>query len=224
MFSFEGFVRIDAICRGIFRVAALSVLWLATTVLGLGVLGFGPASYATAKSMDRWLRHGETPSVARTFVADVRERLRESMLAGGVVLAAGAVIVTNVFLAPTWILQAVNVLALVVLGVATAYVFPVMVATDIATTRRRFAAALLIGFGSLHWTIIGAATVGAAWWLLWTYATPLLLLFGAGLPAFVVGLVTRIVFRPLEESPEVPGLTRRSVHHPMIAPATEQVS
>ncbi|MFI2103115.1 YesL family protein [Isoptericola sp. NPDC019693] len=224
MFSFEGFVRIDAICRGIFRVAYLGVLWLATTVLGLVVLGFGPASYATAKSMDRWLRHGETPPIARTFLADVRERTREAMLAGWVVLAAGAVIVTNVFLAPTWILQAVNVLALLVLGVATAYVFPVMAATEIPTTRRRFAAALLLGFGSLHWTIIGAAAVGVAWWLLWTFATPLLLLFGAGLPAFVVGLVTRIVFRPLEEPAEAPGQTHRSLHHQMIAPATEQVS
>jgi len=174
--------------------------------------------------MDRWLRHGETAPLARTFVADVRERASEAMLAGWVVLGAGGVIVTNVFLAPTWILQAVNVLALVVLGVATAYVFPVMVATDIATTRRRFAAALLIGFGSLHWTIIGAAAVGVAWWLLWTYATPLLLLFGAGLPAFVVGLVTRVVFRPLEETPEAPGAAHRSLHHPMITPATEQVS
>ncbi|MFD6178660.1 MULTISPECIES: YesL family protein [unclassified Isoptericola] len=224
MFSFEGFVRIDAICRGIFRVACLSVLWLATTLLGLVVLGFGPASYAMAKAMDRWLRHGETAPLARAFLADVRERTLEAMLAGWVVLGAGGVIVTNVFLAPTWILQAVNVLALVVLGVATAYVFPVMVATDIATTRRRFAAALLIGFGSLHWTIIGAAAVGVAWWLLWTYATPLLLLFGAGLPAFVVGLVTRVVFRPLEETPEVPAPAHRSLHHPMIAPATEQVS
>ena len=220
MFSFEGFVRIDAFCRGVFRVVCLNLLWLATTVLGLGIFGFGPACYAMAKYMDRWLRHGETPSPVRTYVAYLREQTRQAMVTGWMVLAAGAVIVTNVFAAATWALQAVNVVALVVLGIATAYVFPVMAATDVVTVRRRFAAALLIGFGSLHWTIIGAAAVGVAEWLLWTYATPMLLLFGAGVPAFAVGMVTRVVFRPLTESPDLPG---RSMHH-LDAPVTEQVS
>lgn len=220
MFSFEGFVRIDTFCRGLFRVAYLNVLWLATTALGLGLLGFGPASYAMAKYMDRWLRHGETPPPTRTFVAYVREEAGHAMLVGAMLVGAGAVIVTNIFWSPTWAVQALNVVALVVLGVATAYVFPVMAATDVTTSRRRIAAALLIGFGSLHWTILGATVVGVLEWLLWSYATPLLLLFGAGLPAFAVGLITRIVFRPLVEPPEAPG---RSIV-PLNAPVTEQVS
>lgn len=220
MFSFEGFVRIDAVCRGLFRLAYLNLLWLATTLLGLVVLGFGPASYAMATYLDRWLRHGETPPPTRTFVAAVREATGRSVLVGAILLGAGAVIVTNVFLAPAWIVQALNVVALVVLGVAAAYVFPVMAATDLPTAGRQLAAALLLGFGSLHWTILGATAVGLVEWLLWQYATPLLLLFGASLPAFAVALVTRIVFRPLVESPEVP---LRSAVHPN-APVTEQAS
>jgi uncharacterized membrane protein YesL len=222
MFSFEGFVRIDTFLRAIYRVAYLNLLWVATTVLGLGVLGFGPASYAFAAYVDRWFRHGETPPPARAFLAAVRERTWQSMVVGWILLGAGTVILTNVFVAPSWLVRALNVLALVVLGIAAAYVFPVMAATDVRTVPRQFAAALLVGVGSLHWTILGATAVGLAEWLLWQYASPLLLFFGAGIPAVAVGLITRIVFRPLVAAPEPPAGT--TVLHPRIAPVTERAS
>lgn len=206
MFSFEGFVRINTFLTSVYRVAFLNLLWLVTTVGGLVVVGVGPASYALAKYLDRWLRAGETPPPARVFWKYAREQAGRSILVSWILLAAGAVIVTNVFLASTWYLQILNVGALVVLAITTAYVYPVLVATDLTTIPRQLGGALLIGFGSLHWTVLGATLVGAAWWLLWQFALPLLVLFGVGIPAFAVGLVTRAVFRGLapDEAPDAP--------------------
>lgn len=215
MFSFDGFVRINAFLVAIYRVAYLNLLWATTTVGGLGLLGIGPASYALAKYMDRWLRGGETPPPARTFWRYARERVWQSSLVAWILLAVGGVVVTNVFLATSWYLQAANVGALVLLGVVTTYVYPVMAATDLATVPRQLAAALLIGFGSLHWTILGATAVGLTCWLLWQFALPLLVMFGVGIPACATALVTRVIFRGLTgersavESPAStsPGLT-----------------
>ena len=202
MFSFEGFVRINTFLTGVYRVAFLNVLWAATTVLGLGVFGIGPASYALAKYMDRWLRAGETPPPARVFWRYAREQAGRSMLISWILLAAGAMIVTNVFLASSWYVQILNVGALGVLGITWSYVYPVLVATDLATIPRQLGGALLIGFGSLHWTILGATVVGATWWLTWQFALPLLVMFGVGIPAYAVGLVTRVVFRGLTAGSE----------------------
>ncbi|MBE1875250.1 YesL family protein [Myceligenerans pegani] len=199
MFSFEGFVRINTFLVGVYRVAYLNLLWLTTTVLGLGVGGIGPASYALAKYLDRWLRAGETPPPARTFWRYARERPWHATLVAWILLAAGGVVVTNVFLATSWYVQAANVGALAVLGVAASYVYPVMVATDLPTIPRQLAGALLIGFGSLHRTILGATAVGLACWLLWQFALPLLVMFGVGIPAFATGLVTRGIFRGLTD-------------------------
>ncbi len=201
MFSFEGFVRINTFLTGVYRVAYLNVLWIATTVAGLGVAGVGPASYALAKYVDRWFRHGETPPPARTFWRYAREQVLGSMLVSWVLLGAGAVIGTNLLGAPSGTVRALNVVALAVLGVTAAYVFPVMVATDVAGVPRQLAAALLLGLGSLHWTMLGATVVGLAAWLLWQLALPLFFLFGVGIPACAVGVVTRIVYRDLEEPP-----------------------
>ncbi|MCK9794744.1 DUF624 domain-containing protein [Isoptericola sp. 4D.3] len=223
MFSFEGFVRINTFLTGAYRLAYLNLLWMATTVLGLGLIGVGPASYAVARYVDGWFRRGETPPVTRSFVDGVREQPWRSMVVSWILLGAGAVILTNVFRGPSWTVQALNVVALVVLGVAAAYVYPVMVATEAAPVGRQLASALLIGFGSLHWTILGATAVGLTGWLLWQYALPLVALFGVGVPACAVGVVTRIVFRPLAQDPDQPG--SRALHRSSIgAPVTEQVA
>jgi uncharacterized membrane protein YesL len=201
MFSFEGFVRINAFLTAVYRVAYLNLLWVVTTVLGLGVLGVGPASYALAKYLDRWLRAGETPPPARTFWRYARERAGRSMLLSWILLGSAGVTLTNVFVASSWYIQILNVGAFAVVAIVAAYVYPVLVATDLSTVPRQLGGALLIGLGSLHWTILGATVVGATWWALWHVALPLLVMFGVGIPAFAVGLVTRTVFRGLQEGP-----------------------
>ncbi|MBL0887556.1 YesL family protein [Myceligenerans indicum] len=218
MFSFEGFVRINTFLVAVYRVAYLNLLWLATTLLGLGLLGIGPASYALAAYLDRWLRCGETPPVARAFWRHARHRPWRSTLVAWILLAAGGVVVGNLFLAPHWSVRAANLGALAVLAVTASYVYPVMAATDLPTVPRQLAAALLIGFGSLHRTVLGATVVGLTTWLLWQYALPLLVLFGVGIPAFATGLVTRQVFRGLTaesaaDAPRSP-LRVQTIRHP----------
>lgn len=219
MLSFEGFVRINTAATAIYRLVYLNLLWIATTMLGLVVVGFGPASYALAAYLDRWVRFGETPPPARTFFRLVRTQTWHAIVVGWILLGAGAIVLTNVYQAPNGTVRALNVVALVALVIVAAYVFPVMAATEVASIPRQLASALLIGLGSLHWTILGAAVIGATTWLLWHFATPLLALFGAGIPALVVAWVTRIIFLPLVESPVLPG---RTAHHPHDLPVTEQ--
>jgi uncharacterized membrane protein YesL len=197
MFSFEGFVRISTFLRGVYRVAYLNLLWIAATALGLVVFGIGPASFAVAAYIDRWFRFGETPPVTRAFIAHLRAQYWRTAAVGWILLAAVAVVVTNIFAASSWILQFANVVALVVIAIIAAYVFPVMAATQVRGIHRQIAAAALIGFGSLHWTIIAGAVVAATVWLLAAFAAPLLLLFGVGIPAAAVGFVTRIIFGQL---------------------------
>lgn len=197
MLSFEGLVRIDRFLRGVYRIAYLNLLWMAGTLAGLVVFGIGPASFALAAYVDRWFRLGETPPVTRAFIGHFRAQYWRSAAMGWILLAATAIVVTNIFAATSWMLQFANVMALVVIGIVAAYVFPVMAATDVHGIPRQIAAAVMIGFGSLHWTIVASAAVAGIIWLLWSFAVPLLVLFGIGIPAAAVGFVTRVVFGQL---------------------------
>src|SRR5690625_7153905 len=75
LFSFEAFATLNSWLGGFWRLILLNLLWTAVTLLGLGLFGIGPASYALATYLDGWFRHGRTPPTIRTFLRDARERL-----------------------------------------------------------------------------------------------------------------------------------------------------
>lgn len=198
MFSFEGFARLNGFLSGVYRMAWLNILWVAVTLLGLVVVGFGPASYAIATYVDRWFRLGQTPPVTRTFLGYCREQGWRPVLMGWILLAAAGVITVNLLRVESGTVRALNVVMLAFLGIIATYVFFVMAALDVDTIPRQLASAVLLGVGSLHLTIIGAAAVAGLGGLLAHHAAPLLLLFGVGLPATAAGLITRRVFSGLD--------------------------
>lgn len=201
MFGIEQFLTLNRWLTGFWRFAWLNILWLVVAVLGLGVLGVGPASYALAKYLDRWFRHGETPPVAPTFFRSARELRWHPVLMGLILQAAGAVILVNLLSLTDWYLRAANLLALAVLWILTAYVFFVMAALDLCGLRAQLSGALLLGLGSLHWTVLGTTAVLAGYGFMIRFAVPLLAMFGVALPAVVFAAICRRILRDLETDP-----------------------
>lgn len=219
MFGFEQFVTLNRWLTGFWRLAWLNTLWLAVTVLGLGVLGAGPASYALAKYLDRWFRHGEIPPAAPTFFRYARELRWHPVLMGLILQTAGAVILVNLLGLTDWYLRAANLLAFAVLWIITVYVFFVMAAMDLRGLRAQLSGALLLGLGSLHWTILGTTAVLASYGLMIRFAVPLLAMFGVALPAVVFATICRRVLRDLEAAP----VTALTSHLPRtVAHSTER--
>jgi len=197
LFSFEQFATLNRWLGGLWRLILLNLMWTAVTLLGLGILGVGPASYALAAYLDGWMRDGRTPPVVRTFLDEARAQLGRSMVMGVLLVLAGAVIGVNLLSLSDWYLRAANHIALGVLLVIAAYVFFVMAATELRGLHRQIGGALLLGFGSLHWTLLGALAVAVGEAVMLRYALALFPLLGAVLPAFVVALILRPVLTDL---------------------------
>lgn len=202
LFSFESFATLNRWLGGFWRLILLNLLWTAVTLLGLGLFGIGPASYALAKHLDGWFRHGRTPPTVRTFLCDARERLGASIAMGLALSGAGAVIGVNLLSLSDWYLRVANHLALAVLLIIGAYVFFVMAATEVRGIGRQIGGALLLGIGSLHWTIIGALAVVVAEAVMLRFAVALFPLLGAALPFLVVALILRPVLTDLDRRVE----------------------
>ncbi|WP_114561043.1 DUF624 domain-containing protein [Desertihabitans aurantiacus] len=197
LFSYEQLLTLNRWLTGFWRVIWLNILWTATTVLGLGVLGVGPASYALARYLDRWFRLGETPPTTRTFLRYAREQGLRPVLTGAVLVGLGVVVGVNLLSITDWYLRAANLLAAVLVAVVGVYVFFVMAATDVVGIGRQLTTALLLSIGSLHWTVLGATAVVAVELLMLRHALALVPLLGAALPFVVVALVLRPVLRDL---------------------------
>lgn len=202
--SFDGFIKLNAFLAGFYRVMFLNLLWFATTVGGLGLLGVGPATYAVAKYLDRWFRLGETPKVAPTFLGYLREQRWRPVLVSWLLIAVALVVAVNLMSISNWYLRVLNALVLAIVAIVACYVYFVMAALDIPTIRGQIASAFLIGIGSLHWSIIGTVTTVAVNYVLFRFATPLLVLFGIGIPMAITAFIVRGVFRELDDSPAGP--------------------
>src|SRR5699024_6740121 len=120
-----------------------------------------------------------------------------------------------------WYLRAANLMALAVLWIVTAYVFTVLAALDVHGLRAQLVSALMLGIGSLHWTILGTTAVVIGYGLMLRFAVPLLALFGVGLPAAVFAAICSRILRDLEpSSAEEPHTSPR----PLARPATRTVA
>lgn len=211
LFSFEQFLTLNRWLGGFWRLIWLNLLWIAVTLLGVVVVGIGPASYALAKYLDRWFRHGETPPTTRTFFRYARELRARPMVMGWLLIGAGTVIGVNLLSLTDWYLRAANLAALGVLVLISSYVFFVMAATDATGLRRQIVTALLLGLGSLHWTVLGATAVVIAYVGMFRFAMPLLLLLGAVLPAVVITLILRAAWQD-PATPRSPRAVRTDAH------------
>lgn len=215
MFGFDQFVALNRRLAGIWRLAGLNLLWTAVAVAGLGVLGVGPASYAMAKYLHRWFRHGETPPLVPTVLRYAREQFRQSVLLGTALLLAGGIVLVNLLSLSDWYLRLANLLALAVLWIITAHVFTVLAALDVQGLRSQLVSALLLGLGSLHWTILGTTAVVIGYALMLRFAVPLLAMFGVVLPAAVFAAICSRILRDLEPpEAEDPRAAPRPPAHP----------
>ena len=195
LFSFEQFATMNRWLGGFWRLIWLNVLWTVLTLGGLVVVGIGPASYALAKYLDRWLRHGETPPTARTILRYSREQGWKPVVMGWLLLGAGTVIGVNLVSITDWYLRAANLVALALFLLVGAFVFFVMAATDVTGYRRQVVTALLLGIGSLHWAVLGGTAVAISYAVMYRFALPLLPLLGTVLPALVVAMILRGLWR-----------------------------
>ena len=150
-----------------------------------------------------------------SLFASAHSELRwQPVLMGGVLLLAGGIVLVNLLSLSDWYLRAANLVALAVLWIITAYVFTVLAALDVQGLRAQLVSALMLGIGSLHWTILGTTAVVIGYGLMLRFAVPLLALFGVGLPAAVFAAICSRILRDLEpSSAEEPRTTPRPLAH-----------
>jgi uncharacterized membrane protein YesL len=74
------------------KLALLNLLWIASTILGLGVFGFFPSTVAMFAVVRKWMLGEEEVSIVKTFWASYKKEFVKSNLLGVFIVAAGLVL------------------------------------------------------------------------------------------------------------------------------------
>lgn len=193
--TIEKISKINDYMTTILTIAYLSFLWGCFTLLGLGIFGVGPATYAMMAYYDRWLRLGEQPPVAQTFFASFKARFRQSVLISWFVMAALGIVMVNLFTLSEWYYQVANVLVLVIVLFATSHVYTVMAATTFKTMKEILRGSALLGLGYLHYSILAWAVIVIGYILASKVSLAILLIWGVGFVGFVLGYAGKLILK-----------------------------
>ncbi|MCM3725737.1 YesL family protein [Neobacillus cucumis] len=74
------------------KLALLNLLWIASTILGLGVFGFFPSTVAMFAVVRKWMIGEEEVSIVKTYWASIKKEFVKSNLLGVFIVAAGLVL------------------------------------------------------------------------------------------------------------------------------------
>ena len=74
------------------KLALLNLLWIASTILGLGVFGFFPSTVAMFAVVRKWMIGEEEVSIVKTYWASFKKEFVKSNLLGVFIVAAGLVL------------------------------------------------------------------------------------------------------------------------------------
>lgn len=194
MFSIENLGKMNDRLMGFWKLVYLNILWILFTLLGFGIFGIGPATYAITKYFDQWFRLKNEPPVFKTFWKYYKERFKQSVLVSWILIAVSYILIVNLFNLTTWYLQVANILAFLVLVVGGTHVYTVMAALTFETIPEIVRASIMMGVGYLHYTIIlWTVLLGFQYVLSITYPS-LLFLFGTGfMSAAIVFVGKRII-------------------------------
>lgn len=180
---------------GLLKVAYLNLLWVVFTILGLGIFSVGPATYAMMAYYDYWLRQKESLPVAKSFWKFFKENYRQSFLVSLIYLAIGAIFTVNIFFNRVWSIQMVNVIMLILVLFSFTHVFTLMSAVGYKKIVDLLKAAILLGFGYLHYGIIAWTVIGVFYFLTATFFPGMLFVFGVGFTGLLCSLASKQVFK-----------------------------
>lgn len=200
--TLENLQKINNVFIGMFKIIYLNILWFAFSILGLGVFGIGPATYAMSKYLDQWLRLKREIPITKNFTHYFFERYWQSV-AISLIYAAGLVIVlVNLFNLKNNSLRIVNIVFLFFILVAFTHVFKVMVSTNFKKIYELIRGAFLLGFGYLFQTALAWVVIGAIYLIISKFVPILLPIYGIGFVGFVLNLDGNWILRNLENKQE----------------------
>ncbi|WP_164544032.1 YesL family protein [Jeotgalibaca ciconiae] len=202
MKSLDKMNKVNDYLIGFWKIIYLNGLWLVFSLLGLGIFGVGPATYAVTKYCFRWLHFKEEPAVFQSIWKYYKEAFKQSVLVSWVLIAIFTILIVNLFNVTEWYFQVANIFMFVMAIVGGTHIYNVMVALRFKNLREITRASLMMGIGYLHYTIILWTILIGTYYVLSSIYPSLLFLFGTGFTIFLITFVGNVIVKDFEEEPQ----------------------
>lgn len=199
LFGLNG--RLFRYCEIISRFAYVNILWIAFTILGLGVFGIMPATAAMFSVVRKWVMKELDIPIFKTFWGNYRKEFVRSNLIGLILFMIGYILYVDFALLPTGGLFTLLRIALMVVGllfiIVLLYIFPIFAHYD-WKKRLYIKYALILGSAHPHYTLLMVFLMGAIYYISMSFPG-LIPFFSGSVTAYVMMWTAYQVIKRMEE-------------------------
>lgn len=147
--------KLNQFFSGILNLVYVQFLWILFTILGLGIFGIGPSTYALT-SIFRQRIQGKHPPVFKSFWMYYKENFKESVLVSWIYLLMGYVIVIDLMYVTNWYIRAALYLIGFIYLVSLVYIVPIMAHYNWKGPFLKIKMSFLFGVSNLQYTLVGS--------------------------------------------------------------------
>lgn len=190
------------ICEVISKMAYVNVLWILFTVLGLGVLGFMPATVALFTITRKWVMGESNVPIFKVFWQTFRKEFFKSTLLGIIPFVVGCIIYIDIVYMPAGgiytILRAAIIFCTFLYILVLLYVLPTYVHYE-WRYRDYIKNSLLMAITHMHYTLLMIVAIGGLCYILLTIPG-LIPFFSVSILSYIIMWIAYQVIQKIEVS------------------------
>ncbi|MED3794026.1 DUF624 domain-containing protein [Niallia alba] len=190
--------KINCIFTTILNLVYVNFLWWLFTLLGVGLFGAGPATYALVSILRQWMRGNTNIPIFSSYWKYYKESFKESMITSWIYVLIGYVLVIDLLYVTNWYLKVCLIIICFLFFLSAIFIYPLMAHYNWKGIFFRIKMSFIFGFSCLQYTLLLFVVIGATYWTAITFFPGILTFFGISFLFYVITWTANQVFTRIE--------------------------
>ncbi|NYE06429.1 putative membrane protein YesL [Bacillus niacini] len=189
--------RLNHVLTIILNLVYVNFLWILFTILGLGIFGIGPSTYALVSICRQWVR-GQSLPIFKTYWKYYKESFRESVIISWIYLIGAIVLIVDLNHVSNWYVRVALFVISFIYLVSLVYIFPIMAHYNWKGIRIKIKMSLLFGFSCLQYSLVLFLVTGVMYWGATNFFPGVLTFLGISFLFYLITWTANQVFTRME--------------------------
>ncbi|MDU1844764.1 DUF624 domain-containing protein [Niallia alba] len=190
--------KINCIFTTILNLVYVNFLWWLFTLLGVGLFGAGPATYALVSILRQWMRGNTNIPIFSSYWKYYKESFKESMITSWIYVLIGYVLVIDLLYVNNWYLKVCLIIICFLFFLSAIFIYPLMAHYNWKGIFFRIKMSFIFGFSCLQYSLLLFVVIGATYWTAITFFPGILTFFGISFLFYVITWTANQVFTRIE--------------------------
>jgi uncharacterized membrane protein YesL len=189
--------RLNDMCIRILQLVYINLLWVVFTLLGLVLIGIGPATLAMFTVLRQWIRGNTDIPIFPTFWDTYRTGFKEAAAIGVFYIIVGWILYIDLLYVQSFFLRALLFVVSFAYIVSLCYIFPIVAHYDWKSIVLKVKCSVVFGISYLQYTLLLLIVLAFVYFILFMYPG-VLTFFGISIGCYIIMWLTNQVFMRIE--------------------------